>query len=58
MDKRITAAVDAIIFDLSSRRGLKQEWDQIDVDIIEEIKATWAHLVNQALNDEKPPKGD
>jgi hypothetical protein len=53
MDKKIVHAVDAIILDLSDRRGLKQEWDQIDDDIQQEIKETWAGLINRELNREK-----
>lgn len=33
--------VDAILFDLRDRRGLRQTWDGIDEDIRDEIKASW-----------------
>ena len=41
--------VDAIIADLSDRRGLRQEWDQIDLDIKQEIHSTWVDIVQKAL---------
>jgi hypothetical protein len=41
--------VDAIIKDLTNRRGLSQEWDQIDPDIKEEIRNTWAGLITVGL---------
>lgn len=34
-------ALDLIINDLTGRSGLRQEWDNIDLDIQEEIKETW-----------------
>ena len=37
--------VDNIINDLTERKGLKQEWEQIDDDILEEIKETWTQIV-------------
>lgn len=40
-------AVDAIIDDLSDRRGLRQEWEQIDRDIRKEIRAEWIKLVEK-----------
>jgi hypothetical protein len=38
-------AVDAIIADLSDRRGLKWEWNRIDEDIRSKIREEWARLV-------------
>jgi hypothetical protein len=46
LDERI---VDAIIADFTDRRGLRQEWEQIDDDIQAEIRATWIALVNREL---------
>jgi hypothetical protein len=37
--------VDAIIADLSDRRGLKWEWNRIDEDIRSKIREEWARLV-------------
>lgn len=39
------AIVKAIIADLTGRRGLRQEWDQIDDDVKREIRDTWIALV-------------
>jgi hypothetical protein len=41
-------AVDKIIYDLSDRRGLRQEWDQIDDEIKCEIKAIWTKIIRRA----------
>lgn len=38
-------AVNAIIEDLSDRRGLRQEWESIDNDIQQEIREEWAGLI-------------
>jgi hypothetical protein len=37
--------VSAIVEDLSDRRGLRQEWEQIDEEIQAEIKQTWAGII-------------
>ncbi len=37
--------VDRIVADLTDRRGLGQEWDQIDDEIQDEIIATWVDLI-------------
>jgi len=37
--------VDAIIFDISDRRGLKHKWDQIDDDVQNEIKEAWKQIL-------------
>lgn len=37
--------VDAIIRDLSDRRGLGQEWDQIDDDIKAQIREEWIQIM-------------
>jgi len=39
------AAVDKIIADLSDRRGLRQEWDQIDEQVRDEIKTAWRDIL-------------
>lgn len=39
--------VDAIIEDLSDRRGLGQEWEQVDDEIKKEIKDTWAAIIEE-----------
>jgi hypothetical protein len=42
-------AVNAIISDLTGRRGLRHEWDNIDDDIQDEIRETWRNLIEQAV---------
>lgn len=38
-----------IIHDLSDRRGIKHEFNNIDADIQEELVDTWINIVNKAL---------
>jgi hypothetical protein len=38
-----------IIADFTDRRGLKQEWEQIDEDVKEEIIQTWINIVKTKL---------
>ena len=40
-------AVDEIIYDLSDRRGLKQEWGKIDEEIQDEIRLKWAQTLKR-----------
>ncbi len=42
-------AVTAILMDLEDRRGLRQEWEQIDEEIQQEIHDKWLTLVNKAF---------
>lgn len=44
------AVVNAIIKNLRGRKGLGDEWDQIDDDVIEEIRLTWIQLVDEVLD--------
>ena len=39
--------VDAIIADLTDRKGLRQEWEAIDEDIKAEIRLKWIELVRK-----------
>lgn len=41
--------VEAIIEDLSDRRGIGDEWDCIDSSIQREIRAEWAKIVDREL---------
>lgn len=41
-----------IIEDLRDRRGLGDEWDQIDADIQEGIYEEWCNIVKEALAEE------
>ena len=36
-----------ILEDLTDRKGLKQEWAQIDEDIKDEIFAEWVKIINR-----------
>lgn len=44
--ERIVASIKD---DFTDRRGLRQEWDQIDEGIQAEIVATWVELVEKEL---------
>lgn len=41
--------VAAIEYDLSDRRGLRREWEQIDDDVKREIRRTWAKIIREKL---------
>lgn len=41
--------VSLIIKDMTDRRGLRQGWDDIDSDIQDEIRETWAKLIDTEL---------
>ena len=41
--------VDDIISDLSDRRGLRQAWEGIDDDVLEQIRSAWIDLAVKAL---------
>jgi hypothetical protein len=47
--------VDVIIYDLSDRSGLGNEWENIDRDVAKGIKLYWIDIVNKEL--EKANKG-
>lgn len=44
----IALAVAAIETDISDRRGLKHEWDEIDDEVKDEIRSMWAEIIKQA----------
>lgn len=44
--------VDAIMADLTNRRGLRQSWDSIEASIRHEIVETWAAKVEKILEKE------
>jgi hypothetical protein len=46
---RAKLIVEALIEDLSDRRGLRHEWESIDEDIQEEIRQTWITIVLSRL---------
>lgn len=45
--------LEAIISDLTDRRGLESEWDQIDDDVKQEIKDTWLEIIYQSMVEER-----
>lgn len=47
MVKKVQAEkiVDKIIDDFTDRRGLRQEWENIDEEIQQEIRDTWIKIV-------------
>ena len=49
-EQRARAAIDKIIdTDLTDRRGLKQEWREIDAGVQEEIRQQWAKIVAEFM---------
>ncbi len=44
--QRIVAAIES---DLSDRRGIRQEWEQIDPDVQDEIRDEWAKIIEKLL---------
>ena len=49
-DDPIALAVDALVMDISDRRGLKQEWANIDEVIQQEITCMWDTIIRQCIN--------
>lgn len=45
---RAKKIVDAIIDDLSDRKGIKHEWNMIDDDVKAEIRQCWADIIMKA----------
>ena len=41
---------DAILRDVTDRRGWRQEWDGFDDDVQEDIRADWLRLIEIELN--------
>lgn len=44
--------VNAILDDISDRRGIGDEWDGIDEDIQDKIKEKWEEIINVILKEE------
>ncbi len=44
-----TAAVEAILADMTDRRGFRHQWDNCDEDIQEEIRETWRQRIIAAM---------
>jgi hypothetical protein len=41
----VNEAIDNLIKDINDRRGLRQEWEQIDDDIVAEIRQEWFNIL-------------
>ena len=48
-EQTVVDIVQAIVADLRNRKGLGDEWDQLEPDIREEIKGEWRHIVREEL---------
>jgi len=44
-------AVREILFDLTDRSGLQNEWDSFDDEVRDEIIASWQGIVERAVNE-------
>lgn len=49
IERKAERIVKAIEDDFTDRRGLRQEWDQIDTEIQDEIREKWKALVRKEL---------
>jgi hypothetical protein len=47
---------DAILDDVTDRRGWRQAWDEFDDDIQQEIKDIWLIVINEVLEERGVPK--
>jgi len=55
--KRVeTLIVEALIYDISDRRGLKHEWNAIDAEVQREIRATWRKIIRRLLKQQASPR--
>lgn len=50
--------IAGIIEDIKSRKGLRQEWDSIDVDIRNEIAHEWREFIQSEIRALKAPALD
>lgn len=48
-DEHAERILKALINDLRDRRGLKQEWNQIDDDIKDEIVREWTRIILETI---------
>ena len=46
----IILAVNEILQDLQDRRGLRQAWEEIDIDVQNEIRDEWAKIIFKNLS--------
>lgn len=46
-EKTVQKTLKNLLADHNDRRGLRHQWEQIDEDIQEEIKAVWAEIIRK-----------
>lgn len=49
-EERVSLAVARLIDDIHGRKGLGDEWDQIDDDVQAEIREDWEEIIHSALS--------
>lgn len=49
-EKLARKIADAILQDVTDRRGWRQEWEGFDEDIQKEIKDTWVQIIKKELS--------
>lgn len=49
---------DGIVSDISDRRGLSDEWDQIDDDVKEDIIESWTQMIVTHIEEGYGPEED
>jgi hypothetical protein len=42
--------VEKLLLDMSDRRALRQEWDQLDSGVKAELRVSWETIVREGLN--------
>ena len=45
--------MERILADVTDRRGWKQEWEQFDLEIQDEIRQRWKELITEVLNHDR-----
>jgi hypothetical protein len=50
IDEQAKAAVREIVFDLTDRYGLRNEWAAIDEVVQQEIIAKWQEIITRAMH--------
>lgn len=48
---KVIRIVEGIEADISDRKGLRQEWENIDEDVLEEIRETWFNIISLVLDE-------
>lgn len=48
---KVIRIVEAIETDISDRKGLRQEWENIDEDVLEEIREAWFNAISLILDE-------